>query len=92
MTKLESIEDIRKILMEFSLLKSKLSDDQKVLCAFQKSYEKLLERFYQENLEMIAYVEYKKARKDFDYFVQLVESVHCYFADAEQRGADEPLH
>ncbi len=92
MTKLESIEDIKKILREFSLLNSQLTNDQEVLRAFRKSYEKLLERFYQENLEMVAYVEYKKAKQDFEYFVDLVESVHRYFADAEQREAGEPLH
>ena len=78
--------------MEFSLLNSKLTNDKEVHLAFQKSYEKLLERFYRENLEIVAYVEYKEAKKDFEYFVQLVESVHRYFADAEQKGVDEPLH
>jgi len=36
--------------------------------------------------------QHQKAKQDFGYFVDLVESVHRYFADAEQRGADEPLH
>ena len=46
----------------------------------EKDLERLLERFYGENKDMMAPQQYEAARKDFGYFLTLVEMAVGYYA------------
>ncbi len=85
MTKLEAVDDIRKALLELMLIHDSIADDDAVVRVFQSSYERLVDRFYQENHEILAYPQYQAARSDPEYFTQLVILARHYYEDEEGR-------
>jgi hypothetical protein len=72
MTKLEAVDDIRKALLELMMVQDSIADDDEAVRAIQKSYEKLVDRFYHENQDMLAHQQYRAARNDPEYFMQLI--------------------
>ena len=51
------------------------------------TYGNLVDRFYQENEEMMAPQQYEAAKKDFEYFMRLVELALAYYQGGEvERG------
>lgn len=89
MTKLEAVDDIRKALLELISVQDRIADDDEAIRAIQKSYEKLVERFYQENQDMFAHQQYQAAINDPEYFMQLILLVYRHF---EYEGAGGVLH
>ncbi|MFA5181396.1 MAG: hypothetical protein WC405_08760 [Syntrophales bacterium] len=82
MTKLESITDLRHTVFHLCLQQYDLiGDDVEALRTFQIAHEQLLNRFYEENEDLIAIQQYKAAKKDYEYFMQLVDLAYHYYSD-----------
>ncbi len=86
MTKLEAVDDIRKALIELILVKDSVADDDEATRTFHLSYERLVDRFYQETCEILAYQQYEAARNDPEYLMQLVVLAYHYYKDEESGG------
>lgn len=52
----------------------------------KETYWDLVDRFYQENEEMIAPQQYEAAKKDFEYFMRLVDLAMAYYRDGVEEG------
>lgn len=50
-----------------------------VIRAAEKDLEQLLKRFYGENQDMMALQQYEAAKKDFGYFLTLIETAIEYY-------------
>ena len=81
MTKLEAVDDIRKALLELILVKDSTADDDAASRVFQSSYERLVDRFYQETHEILAYQQYQAAKSDPEYLMQLIIVAYHYYED-----------
>ena len=44
----------------------------------EKAFQQLIDRFYQENEDMMAPQQYEAAKKDFEYFMRLVDLAYHY--------------
>ena len=55
------------------------NSDTSVVRAAERDLQKLVERFYDENEELIAPGQYEAAKKDFEYFTTLVEMALEYY-------------
>ena len=62
-----------------------MASDINVVRVAEKDLEQLLERFYNENLDMIVPQQYEAAKKDFGYFLVLIEMAVGYY---NQEGYD----
>lgn len=58
----------------------------------EKDLERLLEQFYDENQNMMAPQQYEAAKKDFGYFVTLIEMAIGYFEPQVQDLERQTLH
>ena len=67
------------------------STDAQVVKDAMEDYLMLADIFYSENEEMMAPQQYEAAKKDFEYFMRLVELAYHYFEDVEGRGT-KPFH
>lgn len=75
--------------MELISVQDGITDDDAAARVFQNSYERLVDRFYRETHEILAYQQYEAARNDPAYFMQLVIlACHHY----EDEGAGRVLH
>ena len=83
MTKLEVVDDIRKALLELISVQDSIADDDEAIRTIQKPYERLVDRFYRETHEFLAYQQYKAAKEDPEYFMQLVLLAHQHFKDED---------
>ena len=72
MTKSEAVNDIRKALLELIQVVDSVDDDYEAAQAFQSSYERLVDMFYKETHEILAYPQYEAAKNDPEYFTQLI--------------------
>jgi hypothetical protein len=72
MTKSEAVDDIRKALLELMMVQETIADDDEAIRAIQKPYQRLVDRFYYENQDMLAYQQYQASKNDPEYFMQLV--------------------
>ena len=61
------------------------SDAEKVKVA-QEAYQELLDGFYEEYQEMMAPQQYEAAKKDFEYFMRLVDLALAYYRDGVEGG------
>lgn len=87
MTKLESITDLRHTVFHLRLQYDLIGDDVEALRTFQIAHEQLLNRFYDENEDLIAIQQYKAAKKDFEYFMQLVDlAYHHHHKEQVEEG------
>ena len=57
-----------------------MGSDIGVITEAEKDLERLLEQFYTENKDVMAPQQYEAARKDFGYFLTLVEMAVGYYA------------
>ena len=89
MTKLEAVDDIRKALLELILVKDSVADDDEATRLFQSSFERLVDLFYQETHDILAYQQYKAARSDPGYFAQLIMVAYRYY---EEESAGKVIH
>lgn len=84
MTKLESITDLRYTVFHLRLQYNLIGDDVEALQTFQIAHEQLLNRFYEGNEDLIAIQQYKAAKQDYEYFMQLVDLAFHYYLDRRQ--------
>lgn len=89
MTKLEAVDDIRKALLELMMAQDGIADDDEAVQVFQSAYESLVERFYKETHEILAYQQYQAAKNDPEYLMQLVLLAYRYY---EAEGKDRVFH
>lgn len=83
-------ELLKDLLITIQCLKKKLmgSDTEKVKVA-QDAYQELLDGFYEKNQDMMAPQQYEAAKKDFEYFMRLVDLALAYYQEEEvNRGTD----
>jgi hypothetical protein len=52
----------------------------------EEALQQLVDRFYRENEEMIALQQYETAKKDFEYFMRVVDLAMAYYRDAVDEG------
>jgi hypothetical protein len=78
-------ELLKDLLATIQCLKKELagSDAEKVNVA-QEAYQELLDGFYEEYQDMMAPEQYEAAKKDFEYFMRLVDLAINYWATGEQ--------
>ncbi|HUS87976.1 MAG TPA: hypothetical protein VMW91_01170 [Desulfosporosinus sp.] len=57
------------------------SPDPQEVQAAMGEYLQLVDRFYHENEHLIAPQQYEAAKKDFEYFMRLIDLAVAYFAD-----------
>ena len=76
MTELDKVLQIKKEVLH---IQGKLmSSDVEDVKAAMKEYTKLVDRFYHENKDFIAPQQYNAIRRDFEYFIFLVELAAAY--------------
>ena len=51
----------------------------------KETYRDLVDRFYQENEDMIPPQQYEAAKKDFEYFMRLVDLAMAYYQEEEKQ-------
>ena len=79
MTELNRVLQIKKETID---VQTKLmSSDVEEVKAAMKEYDQLVDWFYQENEGLIAPQQYEAAKKDFEYFMRLIDLALAYFAD-----------
>ena len=83
MTKLESLQDIKGTAM--MLLNILMGSDIEAIKAAEGALHLLVDRFYQENEEMIPPQQYEAANKDFEYFIRLVDLALAYYGEEEDK-------
>jgi hypothetical protein len=69
-----------------------MSSDIEVVKVAERDLERLLEQFYDENKDMMAPQQHKAAKKDFGYFVTLIEMAIGYFEPQVQDVEKQTLH
>ncbi len=89
MTKLEAVDDIRRALLELMIIQDSIAGDAEAIRTIQKPYERLVDRFYQETHDILAYPQYQAAKNDPEYFMQLVLLAYKYYED---EGEARVLH
>lgn len=88
MTKLESIADIRHTVFHLRLQYDLIGDDLEAMRTFQIAHEQLLDRFYAEVKELMPVQQYKAAKKDYEYFMSLVDLAFHYHKDRDEKSND----
>jgi len=74
-----------KIMEEALDLQDRLMDsDISVVRAAEQDLEKLIDRFYHENQDVMAPGQYEAAKKDFEYFTTLIEMALEYYKPEAQ--------
>ncbi len=87
MTKFEAVDDIRRAMLELILAQENIADnDEDVSQVFRNYYLRLLERFYKENNDIMAYPQYEAAKSDPKYFMRFILWAYCIYRD-EVRNA-----
>ncbi len=92
MTKFEITDNIRKKLIELLISQKEFDDnDEAAFQAFKKAYWNLVQRFYQDNSELMAYPQYEASQEDPEYFLSLVVSA-CEYHKKEEKENAKVLH
>jgi hypothetical protein len=76
MTKLESLQDIKDTAVR--LQETLMGSDIESIRIAKEAFQQLVDRFYQENEDMIAPRQYEDAKKDFEYFMRSVDLAYHY--------------
>lgn len=77
----EKLNRLSEIWQEAMDLRDRLmSSDAEVVSKAEKNVERLLEQFYDENKDMMAPQKYEAAKKEFSYFVGLIEMAIGYYS------------
>lgn len=84
MTKLEAVDDIRKALLELMAVQDSIADDDEAIRTIQNSFEKLVDSFYQETQDMLAYEQYQAAKNDPEYFMELIILARKYYEEEDE--------
>ncbi|MFA6411047.1 MAG: hypothetical protein WCW53_00015 [Syntrophales bacterium] len=84
MNKLESITILRHTVFHLRLQYDLIGDNPEALRTFQIAHEQLLNRFFEENEDLIAISQYKAAKQDYEYFMRLVDLAYHYHKDKRQ--------
>lgn len=69
-----------------------MSSDIEVIRVAEKDLERLLEAFYDEKNYMLAPQQYETAKRDFGYFLTLIEMAIGYYAAEAQDLGNHTLH
>jgi hypothetical protein len=69
-----------------------MSSDIEVARAAEKDLERLLEAYCNENKDMLAPQQHETAKRDFGYFLSLIEMAIGYYAAEAQDVANPTLH
>jgi hypothetical protein len=69
-----------------------MSSDKEVVKVAEKNSERLLEQFYDANKDMMAPQQYEAAKKEFAYFVALIEMAIGYYSPKGQYVKAACLH
>ena len=77
LTKLNKIIQIRQEVLD--IRNGLMCSDIEVITAAEKDLEQLLERFYDENQDMMARQQFDAAKKDLGYFLVLIEMAIGYY-------------
>jgi hypothetical protein len=79
--RLSSLKKMLQIRQEALDIRDRLMGSQiEVITRAEKDLERLLERFYAENKDLMPPQQYEAAKKDFGYFLTLVEMAVAYYA------------
>ena len=93
MERLSKLDRMIQIRQEALDVKDRLmSADIEIVRTAEKDLEQLLERFYDENMDMMAPQQYEAARKDFGYFLTLVEMAIGYYASDDDKMHIPTVH
>jgi hypothetical protein len=79
MTKLLSLQDIKDTAVK--LLGTPMGSDIESIKTAEEAFHQLVDRFYQENEEMMAPRQCEGAKRDFEYFMRLIDLALAYFTD-----------
>jgi len=63
-----------------------MGSDIESITAAEKAFQQLVDRFYQENVDMIPPQQYEAAKREFEYFMRLVELAIAYYQDGIEGG------
>jgi hypothetical protein len=77
MTKLESLQDIKAVTVK--LLPMLIGSDVAAIKIAETALHQLVDRFYQENEDLMASSQYQTAKKDYEYFIRLVDLALAYY-------------
>jgi hypothetical protein len=55
----------------------------------EEAWYQLVDRFYQENGEMMPPQQYEAAKKDFEYFMRLVDLAMAFYRDRIEGGKED---
>ncbi len=88
--KLDKLIQIRQETMDIQ--NRLMSSDIEVVKVAKKGLERLLEQFYDENKDMMAPQQHEAAKKDFGYFLTLIEMAIGYFEPQVQDLKRRTLH
>ena len=88
--KLDKLIQIRQETMDIQ--NRLMSSDIEVVKVAEKGLERLLEQFYDENKDMMAPQQHEAAKKDFGYFLTLIEMAIGYFEPQVQDLKRRTLH
>ena len=82
-----SLESLREIKLKALRIEPYLSrHDERGIEKAQATYEDLVDRFYQENEDMMAPQQYEAAKKDVEYFMRLVDLAMAFYRDGVEGG------
>lgn len=76
MTKLKSLQDIKETAVR--LQETLMGSDIETIKPAEKAFHQLVDRFYRENEDMMAPLQYEAAKKYFEYFMRLVDLAYQY--------------
>jgi len=89
----EKLNRLSEIWQEAMDLRDRLvSSDAEVVSKAEKNVERLLEQFYDENKDIMAPQKYEAAKKEFAYFVSLIEMAIGYYSPNGQYVRPACLH
>ena len=79
---IEKIKTLNWIRQSAIVLKPSLkSEDPEEFGAARYAHKDLVDRFYSETSDYVPLLQYKAAKRDFEYFLRLVDLALAYFAD-----------
>jgi len=79
MTKLESVQDIKATAER--LEETLMGTDVKAIKIAETALSQLIDRFYQENEDMLTPLQHRIARQDYEYFMRLLDLALAYYRE-----------
>ncbi len=90
MTKLKSLQDIKDTAVR--LQETLIGVDIESIRMAETALQQLIDRFYQENEDLMAKTQYEAAKKDFEYFMRLVDLAMGYYLNGFEQGKSAPAN